>query len=76
LADQEHDRSFEDALQELESLVTKLEQGDLPLEESLQDFERGVKLTRTCQQMLREAEQKVKILNSESDDLEPFDPED
>ena len=53
---------FESALKELESLVEKLEQGDIRLEDSLQHFERGVELTRQCQQALRDAEQKVQIL--------------
>jgi len=62
-------------MQELESLVETLEQGDLPLEESLQAFERGVALTRVCQQALDEAEQKVKILSGTGEDAEltPFD---
>ncbi|MDJ0805914.1 MAG: exodeoxyribonuclease VII small subunit [Gammaproteobacteria bacterium] len=66
--------SFEEAMQELEGLVESLEKGDLPLEESLKSFERGVELTRTCQQALDEAEQKVRILTSDSEqaDLEPF----
>ena len=53
---------FESAMRELETLVARLEQGDLPLEESLAAFERGVTLTRTCQTALKEAEQKVEIL--------------
>lgn len=53
---------FEKALAELETLVEKMEQGDLSLEESLKQFERGVTLTRSCQQALDEAEQKVQIL--------------
>jgi exodeoxyribonuclease VII small subunit len=53
---------FESALKELESLVEKMEQGDIRLEDSLQHFERGIELTRHCQQALREAEQKVQIL--------------
>ena len=62
-------------MQELESLVESLEQGDLPLEASLQSFERGVTLTRICQQALEEAEQKVKILSGEKEDaaLIPFE---
>jgi len=62
-------------MQELEALVETLEQGDLPLEESLQAFERGVALTRVCQQALDEAEQKVKILSGTGEDAEltPFD---
>jgi exodeoxyribonuclease VII small subunit len=53
---------FEEALQELEQLVARMEQGDLSLEDSLKAFERGVLLTRTCQMALREAEQKVQVL--------------
>lgn len=53
---------FERALQELEELVARMERGDLSLEESLTSFERGIKLTRTCQQALRTAEQTVEIL--------------
>lgn len=66
---------IETAMQELETLVDTLEQGELPLEESLQAFERGVSLTRVCQQALDEAEQKVKTLSGESEDAEltPFE---
>ena len=53
---------FETAMRDLEALVERLEQGDLPLEESLAAFERGVMLTRACQTALKEAEQKVEIL--------------
>ena len=53
---------FEKSLQELEELGEKMEQGDLSLEESLQHFEKGVQLSRACQQALKEAEQKVEIL--------------
>jgi exodeoxyribonuclease VII small subunit len=53
---------FETAMRDLEELVERLEHGDLPLEESLAAFERGVMLTRACQNALKEAEQKVEIL--------------
>jgi exodeoxyribonuclease VII small subunit len=53
---------FETAMRDLEELVERLEHGDLPLEESLAAFERGVMLTRVCQSALKEAEQKVEIL--------------
>lgn len=53
---------FEQSMRELEALVEKLEQGDLPLEEALKQFERGVALTRACQAALKEAEQKVEVL--------------
>jgi exodeoxyribonuclease VII small subunit len=69
---------FETALAELEALVEKMEQGDLSLDESLQQFERGVQLTRSCQQALKDAEQKVKILLDKDGQtgLEPFDTDD
>jgi exodeoxyribonuclease VII small subunit len=53
---------FEQSLTELEALVAKLEQGDVPLEEALKTFERGVALTRQCQSSLRNAQQKVEVL--------------
>ncbi|MCG8056644.1 MAG: exodeoxyribonuclease VII small subunit [Candidatus Thiodiazotropha endolucinida] len=66
--------TFEEALKELESLVETLEQGDQSLEESLKSFERGVSLTRLCQEALKEAEQKVQILSGEqqTSELESF----
>ena len=64
-------------MHDLEQLVERLEQGDLPLEESLAAFERGVMLTRTCQTALKEAEQKVEILLKRSGDsvIEDFAPD-
>lgn len=69
---------FEKSLGELEALVQKLEQGDVPLEEALKTFERGVALTRQCQTALRTAQQKVEILLSKDgqETVEPFDDED
>ena len=54
---------FEAALAELEAIVQRLEQGDLPLEESLRQFERGVVLTRSCQKALQQAEEKIRVLS-------------
>lgn len=54
--------NFETALEELETLVERMEGGETSLEESLADFERGIELTRSCQTALTEAEQKVEIL--------------
>ncbi len=67
--------NFEKALNELESLVETMEQGDLSLEDSLKQFERGVELTRQCQSALKEAEQKVQILIGKSGqaELEAFE---
>jgi exodeoxyribonuclease VII small subunit len=53
---------FEAALTELEKLVAQMETGELSLEDSLQQFERGVQLTRACQADLQKAQQKVEIL--------------
>jgi exodeoxyribonuclease VII small subunit len=53
---------FEAALAELEQLVARMEGGDLPLDEALKGFERGVQLTRECQSALQAAQQKVQIL--------------
>jgi len=75
---------FEASLAELESIVEKLEQGELSLDDSLKQFERGVQLTRICQTALTQAEQKVEILlrksgNVAGDDAfepAPFDADD
>ncbi len=60
---------FEQALQELTTIVEQMEKGNLSLEDSLATFERGVKLARECQQSLQEASQKVQIL-TEKNELE------
>ena len=66
---------LEKALTELEELVEELESGDLPLEKAMKKFEQGIKLTRTCQSALKEAEQKVEILlkSAGGEQLEDFD---
>ena len=69
---------FEKSLTELEALVAKLEQGDVPLEEALKTFERGVALTRQCQTALRTAQQKVEVLLARNGDetIEAFASDD
>ena len=69
--------NFEKTLAELEQLVETMEKGDLSLEESLKHFERGILLTKTCQQALSEAEQKVSVLLEKDgkSELEPFNPD-
>jgi exodeoxyribonuclease VII small subunit len=62
---------FEQALGELESVVERLEHGELPLEEALRQFERGIELTRACQASLKQAEQKVEILLKKDPDASP-----
>ncbi|WP_109340022.1 exodeoxyribonuclease VII small subunit [Saliniradius amylolyticus] len=69
--------SFEQAMQELETIVEQMEAGELPLEEALQRFERGIALTQQGQQKLQQAEQKVKMLLAEQgqENLVDFEPE-
>ena len=55
-------RRFEDALTELEGIVQRLEKGELPLEDSLAAFERGIGLVRQLSQRLAEVEQRVEVL--------------
>ena len=62
---------LEQSLDSLEALVERMESGELTLEESLQAFEQGVKLTRECQQALSQAEQKVRILLEQDPQAEP-----
>jgi len=62
----ENSRSFESSLEELERIVRELEQGELPLERSLELFEQGVKLSRECQDRLNQAERRIEILMRDS----------
>ena len=58
---------FENAIARLETIVTELERGELPLDESLKIFEEGIKLSKTCMKILQDAERKVEILVQEKD---------
>jgi exodeoxyribonuclease VII small subunit len=71
------EKRFEDAMSELEDIVKRLESGDLPLEESLKIFEKGVALSRYCFKTLEEAEKRVSILMKDEEGIrkEPFDYE-
>jgi exodeoxyribonuclease VII small subunit len=67
--------SFEESLKQLESIIAKLERGDLPLEESVQLFEEGIRLSNACKADLEAAEGKVQILLKQKDGSrkpEPF----
>ncbi len=70
-------RHFEENLSDLETIVAQLESNQLSLEDALKAFEKGVKLSKDCQSVLTQAEQKVQILleNNDGERLEPFDPE-
>ena len=63
-------KDFEGAIAELEAVVKRLEEGDLPLEQSLALYERGVQLSRFCHARLEEAERRIEVLN-ERGKLEP-----
>ncbi len=68
---------FEEALNKLEKIVSKLEDGDITLEESLKLFEEGIRLSRFCNQKLEEAEKKIEILlKNKEGEIKPqvFDP--
>ena len=61
--------NFEDKLSELETIVEKLEKGQLPLDESLELFEHAITLSRECNNMLKDAKQKVEKLIEEDNEL-------
>ncbi len=67
--------NLEQSLADLEKLVEELESGDLPLEKAMKKFEEGIKLTRSCQAALKDAEQKVEILlkSAGGETLEDFE---
>ena len=58
----EQGRTFEASLEALEQIVRQLEDGDLPLEKSLELFEQGIRLSRECQERLSQAERRIEIL--------------
>ena len=59
-------KTFEQSLDELEKIVKQLEDGDLPLEKSLELFENGVKLSRECRERLTNAERRIEVLMKDS----------
>lgn len=65
----EPSKNFETALGELEKIVTCLEKGELPLEETLKKFEEGMALSQFCQQALQDAQKKVELLMQEQNDV-------
>ena len=65
-------RSFEESLQELQQIVSELEEGEIGLEESLERFEKGIALLRSCYRILEQAEQRIEILVGRDADGEPL----
>lgn len=73
------EKTFESSLKELEGIVHGLEEGDLPLEESLALFEQGIKLSRECQTRLKQAERRIEVLLQDEDgnpELQPIEVDD
>ena len=66
---------LESSINEINTLIEQMEQGELSLEQSLERFERGIRLIKHCQKVLQEAEQKVQILiqNNDKEDLQPYE---
>lgn len=69
-----NERSFEEALKRLEEIVSILENGDLPLDDSLKLFEEGAALSRTCNKKLDEAQQKITQIYMDNEPIKTFDP--
>ena len=71
------EKTFEKSLTELEEIVNKLEAGELPLDESLELFEKGIKLSRECRSRLTDAERRIEILMKDADGFKAVevDPE-
>ncbi|NMH58909.1 exodeoxyribonuclease VII small subunit [Alteromonas ponticola] len=78
MAEKKNPPSFEETLAQLDSIVNEMESGDLPLQDALEKFEQGIKLSRMSQKALEEAEQKVHILLNEQqqETLQKFTPDD
>ena len=66
--------TFEASLKELETIVKQLEDGDMPLEESLKLFEAGVRLSRECRERLTNAERRIEVLMKEADGSMSLEP--
>ncbi|WP_133137869.1 exodeoxyribonuclease VII small subunit [Legionella rowbothamii] len=69
------DIHFEQSIGELEEIVRQLEKGELTLEDSLKQFEKGISLARRCQDVLQQAEQKIEMLTTAKSSAEPFSDE-
>ena len=75
--DNTNEQTFESALQRLESIVRQMENGELPLEQAIANFQEGMTLAKICRDRLDQAEQKIEILVAEAGHLQkkPFQPE-
>lgn len=69
----EKELTFEEAMVQLEEIVGKLEEGDVPLEKAIQFFQEGMKLSKLCHEKLEHAEKQMDYILKENGDLEPFE---
>ncbi len=65
--------SFEDALEKLETIVEKLEEGDVPIEKAINYYQDGMNLSKLCNDKLKNVQEKMTQIMNEQDELEPFD---
>lgn len=65
-------QNFEDAISELEKIISQIENNEIKLEEALEKYQKGVTLIKYCQEKLEDVEQKIKILDPETDSLKDF----
>lgn len=70
------ERKFDDVLKELETIVTKLEEADVPLEDALNYYQKGIELSKWCDARLKSVERQVVDLIDENDQVRAFDSED
>ncbi|CAM4046546.1 exodeoxyribonuclease VII small subunit [Bacillus manliponensis] len=64
--------SFEEAITKLEQLVSKLEQGDVPLEEAISYFKEGMELSKLCDEKLKNVQEQMAVILGEDGELRPF----
>ncbi|MCA0970132.1 exodeoxyribonuclease VII small subunit [Halobacillus litoralis] len=72
MAEQKQELTFEQAMEQLEELVEKLESGDVPLEKAIQYYQEGMKLSKVCNEKLGNVEKQMQQIMNEHGELEPF----
>jgi exodeoxyribonuclease VII small subunit len=72
MAEKDKELSFEEAMQDLEEIVEKLETGDVPLEKAINYYQDGMKLSKLCNDKLNQVEDKMTKIMNEQGDLDPF----
>ena len=73
--DEEKEISFEESLEELENIVNRLESGDVPLDDAINEFNRAMILVKACDDKLKNAEKAIAKIVKENDDVVDFDTE-